>query len=886
MKRLFILLVTALYVATTMAQVISKTIDLTTAGTLSTLLTANEKSTVTNLTITGKIDARDFSCMRNELPLLSELDLGETSVEYYYGDGGTIIDTRNSSYTYLASTIPPYAFLRSLYGGSYNYSLKSIILPRNITSIGYKAFMYCLSLKKILIPPAVKTIDSNVFYGCYGLTSLILPDSLTTISPELFRSCSSLEEVKLPDSLQSIGVYAFQDCVKLKRLIVPKGVVSIGEHAYYGCSGLRKVELPNTLESIENSAFERSLQVDSLILPESLKNVGNDAFFGCSINHLVFPKNWTNIPYAFRWCYLPNLEIPNTIKTIEGGAFYSCSGFSTITLPDSLEILATATFENCSQLKIIKCLSKLPPILIGLNPFQGTPIALVIVPTGSVATYKASDSWKLFPIVSEKKVNINVPTAGGLATGIILGGYGPLASITHLTVTGNLNTVDFTQMKTNMTYLNEIDLSGSNLVDNTLPNTTFQDRQLLQIVKLPSSLEVIGDNAFRGCLLLQNYGLFPSSLKSIGTSSFYGCWSLRGLIKLPENLINLSPQAFFDCRNLDSLIVPKSISVINSEGFANCEKIAFLSLPNNISNIGGGAFMYCLNLSDFKMPDSLQFIGSKAFTYCQKLENLNFSTRLNVISDDAFSRCKNLKRVLLPASLVSIGSTAFEYCTSITEINLPNSLTYLGSSAFNNCTALTNLSLSSSLTNINDNVFNGCVNLSGTLNIPLPVKTIGSSAFNGCAKLSQLTLLDNVESIGNSAFSGCTGLSKMIVERTVPPTIQSTTFDGVSSENCFLEVPIGSSLSYQIADYWSRFVFYKEVDMGAPTILKNRIKIFASNSQITIEGASEGEIITLYTIGGVQLKQIKSSGNKIIISVPNGSNYLVRAGGKTVKVIL
>ncbi len=886
MRKLIVILLLVLCTNVVMAQVVSKTINLTTVGTLSTLLTANEKSTVTNLTITGKIDARDFRCMRDELRLLTEIDLSETSIEFYNGVGGTDNDTRSSSYSYLASVVPRFAFLRSsLYGGVPNYTLKSIVLPRNITSIGYEAFMYCVSLNTIIIPTVVKTIDTSAFYGCSSLTSIILPDSLKTISGELFRNCSSLEEVKLPDSLQSIGAYAFQDCAKLKRLIVPKSVVTIGEHAYYGCSGLRKVVFPNTLESIGNSAFESSFQLDSLILPDSLKNIGLNSFSG-SINHLVFPKNWTNIPSAFRYCNLPNLEIPNTIKTIEERAFYGSTGFNTIVLPDSLQRLPTSAFENCWQLRIIKCLGKLPPIFTGYYPIQGTPISLVIVPSGSAASYKASDSWKLLPIVAEKKVNINVPTAGGLATGIILGGFGPLASITHLSVTGNLNTIDFTQMKTNMTYLNEIDLSGSNVVDNTIPNASFQDRQLLQIVKLPSSLEVIGDNAFRGCLLLQNYGLFPSSLKSIGSSAFYGCWGLRGLIKLPENLINLSTQAFFDCRNLDSLIVPKSISIINSEVLANCEKLSYISMPNNISSIGNKVFYGCLNLSDFKMPDSLQFIGSTAFSYCQKLENLNFSTRLNVISDDAFSRCKNLKRVLLPASLVSIGSTAFEYCTSISEINLPNSLTYLGSSAFNNCTALTSLSLSSSLTNINDNVFNGCVNLSGSLNIPLPVKTIGSSAFNGCAKLSQLTLLDNVESIGNSAFSGCTGLSKMIVERTVPPTIQSTTFDGVSSENCFLEVPIGSSLSYQIADYWSRFVFYKEVDMGAPVILKNRIKIFASNSQITIEGASEGEIITLYTIGGVQLRQMKYNGAKIILSVPSGCGYLVKTATKTVKVAL
>ena len=44
---------------------VSKTINVTTAGTLSSLLTAEEKISVTNLTVTGNIDARDVMCMRD-----------------------------------------------------------------------------------------------------------------------------------------------------------------------------------------------------------------------------------------------------------------------------------------------------------------------------------------------------------------------------------------------------------------------------------------------------------------------------------------------------------------------------------------------------------------------------------------------------------------------------------------------------------------------------------------------------------------------------------------------------------------------------------------------------------------------------------------------------
>lgn len=50
------------------------------AGTLSTLLTPTELLKVTNLILTGKIDARDVKTMRDNMPLLSVLDMAEVSI--------------------------------------------------------------------------------------------------------------------------------------------------------------------------------------------------------------------------------------------------------------------------------------------------------------------------------------------------------------------------------------------------------------------------------------------------------------------------------------------------------------------------------------------------------------------------------------------------------------------------------------------------------------------------------------------------------------------------------------------------------------------------------------------------------------------------------------
>ena len=66
----------------------SKTLQVNTAGTLASLLTANELATITNLTLTGTIDARDFVTLRDAMPVLAALDISGVTIAAYDGTAG------------------------------------------------------------------------------------------------------------------------------------------------------------------------------------------------------------------------------------------------------------------------------------------------------------------------------------------------------------------------------------------------------------------------------------------------------------------------------------------------------------------------------------------------------------------------------------------------------------------------------------------------------------------------------------------------------------------------------------------------------------------------------------------------------------------------------
>jgi uncharacterized protein YdeI (BOF family) len=380
MRTIFLLLIAITFSLFLNAQV-SKTVNIG-AGGLASTLTPEELTTVTHLTVTGTIDARDFKTMRDDMPLLAELDLSETTIAAYSGDQGTG-DPWNS---YPANEIPTKAFYIYNPQNEGKTTLTSVILPTSITSLGQWsfatctgltgpitmpasvtsigdyaffncthlagplsipstvsylgefAFAYCSKLTGTLeLPSAIASIGNNTFIYCSGLTGpLTIPSSVTTIGESAFYSCSGFDgALTLPSSLTSIGRNAFTNCGKLTgALTIPPSVTAIGSQTFEGCSGLNgPLTLPSSLTSIGGRAFIAcSGLTGELKLPSSLTSIGESAFYGCS-----------GLTGA--------LTIPSLVTSIGGAAFFNCTGFNgTLTLPASLTEIKDHTFYGCIKL--------------------------------------------------------------------------------------------------------------------------------------------------------------------------------------------------------------------------------------------------------------------------------------------------------------------------------------------------------------------------------------------------------------------------------------------------------------------------------------------------------------------------------------------------------
>jgi hypothetical protein len=133
------------------------------------------------------------------------------------------------------------AICNSMFSGT--SSLTELIFEdeSSCTYVGSNAFTNCALLKSITLPKSVTTIEKKAFSGCASLESISLPDGLTTLSVGIFYECTSLATVEIPESVVSLASNAFYGCTALESVIISKNVSSIYKDAFKNCSSLRAV---------------------------------------------------------------------------------------------------------------------------------------------------------------------------------------------------------------------------------------------------------------------------------------------------------------------------------------------------------------------------------------------------------------------------------------------------------------------------------------------------------------------------------------------------------------------------------------------------------------------------------------------------------------------
>ena len=150
---------------------------------------------------------------------------------------------------------------------------------------------------------------------------------------------------------------------------------------------------------VDPSIIERTATNITADMLKGVTSIGNYAFYSCSgLTSIEIPNSVTSIgSNAFVSCQsLTSVTIPNSVTSIGNYAFENCQSLTSIEIPNSVTSIGNYAFRYCSSLTSVTVKAITPPIL-GSNIFINTPSSLVIyVPAESVDAYKAYGGWSNF----------------------------------------------------------------------------------------------------------------------------------------------------------------------------------------------------------------------------------------------------------------------------------------------------------------------------------------------------------------------------------------------------------------------------------------------------------------------------------------------------------
>ena len=378
-------------------------IHVETKGELENELADYDYANIESLKITGVLNDVDFLFIYRMMPNLKNLDIAEVNITALPTQA--FYNSKNVEHLILPNTLITIG--EEMF---YQSDLRSVVIPTNVTTVGYSAFKRCSSLTTVTFEKEsqLKTIGGDYYYGA-------------------FSDCTALTSIEIPASVETIGNTAFKFCSSLATVTFEKGsrLKTIGNNAYYRCTSLTSIEIPASVETIEKKAFMHcsSLATVTFEKGSQLKTIAGDSYDG-----------------AFSDCTaLTSIEIPASVETIEATAFKRCSKLTTVTFEKGsqlkiigggfdtnvgyryiygafselknlmtvdmsactqVEIIEECAFYNDPELRLFKVSTETPPTcennaFVGINPYS-----VLKVPSGCANAYKAATGWKNFASIT------------------------------------------------------------------------------------------------------------------------------------------------------------------------------------------------------------------------------------------------------------------------------------------------------------------------------------------------------------------------------------------------------------------------------------------------------------------------------------------------------
>ena len=665
----------------------------------------------------------------------------------------------------------------------YNYAfegctnLRSIYIPKTVTSMGYALFENCESLSSIVVDA-----DNPVFDSRDNCNAIIM-----TSTNAIWSSCPATE---IPATVTEIH-YAFQWIPNLTSIYVPENITKISDMAFRECRDLKEIIFA---KSIANMGWSIDMDNSSLekitVLDENPCEIGEDVFSCYNTATLYVPAGCkAKYEATAGWNKFQNI-VENFIIDFADPAVkaicvanWDTNGDGELSSAEATAVTDLGTvFKNNADITSFDELQYFTGLTgIETGAFAGSSLTSIIIPK-SVISISESAFNSCSSLASIKVDNGNTKyDSRGDCNAII-------ETETNTLVAGCMNTV------------------------------------------IPNSVTSIGNQAFINCTGLKSIDI-PNSVTNIKEAAFYG----SGLtsVTIPNSVTTIDMWAFGWCRDLVTVNIGNSVTTIGDMAFYLCDALTSVTIPSSVTTIGSDAFGSCSSLASIKVEsgnakydsrdDCNAIIETETNTLIKGCNNTIIPNSVTTIGEFAFISCSSLTSMTIPNSVNTIGWSAFGNCTGLTSVIIPNSVTSIEKYAFSGCIGLTSITVKSGnnkydsrdncnaiIETANNTLIAGCMN---TI-IPNTVTTIGENAFDYCISLTSVTIPSSVTSIEKWAFYGCEGLIEVRSMITEPFEINPNCWEGVNTDEIPLYVPAGTKEKYEATAGWNVFKNIVEMDMA------------------------------------------------------------------------
>ena len=363
--------------------------------------------------------------------------------------------------------------------------------------------------------------------------------------------------------------------------------------------------------------------------------------------------------------YIGSITIPTmvtyggveySVTSIGDGAFFYCSGLTTITIPESVTNIGDDAFNGC------------------------TSLTAITLPEGVTSIGNSAFRY------CSRLTSITLPEG---VTSIGRSAFYECSRLTSITIPEGVTSI------------------GS---------SAFSDCSSLTAITIPEGVTSIGSSAFSHCSRLTSITI-PEGVTSIENHAFYACSSLAS-ITIPEAVTSIGSYAFHECTSLTSITIPKGVTNIEHEAFDGCSSLSDVYCYAEATPSTGSNTFEKSNIKNATLHVPASALNAyvdtepwSSFGTIVVIKDANTKVEIDGIWYNLVPKAKQAEvifkgisydeywdeysgSITIPAtvtyegvrySVTSIGPQAFSHCSSLTAVSIPEGMTNIGDGAFYYC---------------------------------------------------------------------------------------------------------------------------------------------------------------------------------------------------------